>query len=333
MITDVVIAGGGPNGLMLACELALAGVRPVVLERLPEPGRTPKANAIVGQVVRLLHQRGLGVAERPRPMTAFLFGALPLSLSGLRDNTMYGLGIAQAELEALFEERARELDVDIRRGCELASFAQDDDGVTLTLTGGERLRARYLVGCDGAHSTVRKGAGIGFPGVTSAAVTSRAAHVVLPGATIRPDRAEVEVPGAGTLGLWAWHRTERGAYALLPMNSGVLTISCVEWDETGPEGEVTVGELRESLARVLGADVPMAAPPGPGPHLLRRLSGRDTRVADRYREGRVLIAGDAARGAAEGRERPCPDISAHVGRGCRLLRGRPPAGRAVRPGP
>ena len=294
MITDVVIAGGGPNGLMLACELALAGVRPIVLERLPEPGRTPKANAIVGQVVRLLHQRGLGVAERPRPIPAFLFGALPLSLSGLRDNTMYGLGIAQAELEALFEERARELDVDLRRGCELASFAQDGDGVTLTLTGGERLRTRYLVGCDGAHSTVRKGAGIGFPGVTSVAVTSRAAHVVLPGATIRPDRAEVEVPGAGTLGLWAWHRTERGAYALLPMKSGVLTISCVEWDETGPEGEVTVGELRESLARVLGADVPMAAPPGPGPHLLRRLSGRDTRVADRYREGRVLIAGDAA---------------------------------------
>ncbi|WP_219466323.1 FAD-dependent monooxygenase [Nonomuraea rhizosphaerae] len=292
MTADVVIVGGGPNGLMLAMELALGGVRPVVLERLPERSRTPKANGIVGQVVRLLHQRGL--CERPRPIPAFLFGALPLDLAGLQDNTMYGLGITQARLEERFEARALELGVEIRRRREVTAFTQDDDGVSVTLAGGGRLRARYLVGCDGAHSMVRKHVGIGFPGVTSAAVTSRAAHVVLPGATLRPDRAEAEVPGAGTLGLWAWHRTERGAYALLPMGAEVLTVSCMEWDGPEPGGEMSIGELRESLARVLGADVPMAPPPGPGPHLLRRLSGRDTRVADRYREGRVLLAGDAA---------------------------------------
>ncbi|MFD1545288.1 FAD-dependent monooxygenase [Nonomuraea guangzhouensis] len=301
MTADVVIAGGGPNGLMLACELALAGVRPIVLERLPERSQAPKANGIIGQVVRLLDQRGLyqrflGVTEPPRPIPMFLFGALPLDLAGVEGNTMYGMGIKQARLEELFEERARELGVEIRRGRELTAFTQDEEGVTLELDGGDRLRTRYLVGCDGAHSTVRKQAGIGFPGTNSASITSRAAHVVLPTATIRMDRAELDLPGVGTVSLYAWHRTERGAYGLLPLSPEVLTISCVEWDgdDPGEDVEMTLGELRESLARVLGADIPLAAPPGPGPHLLRRLTGRNTRVADRFRAGRVLLAGDAA---------------------------------------
>ncbi|MEU7746114.1 FAD-dependent monooxygenase [Nonomuraea sp. NPDC049158] len=301
MTADVVIAGGGPNGLMLAGELALAGVRPIVLERLAERSQAPKANGIIGQVVRLLDQRGLyrrflGVAEPPRPIPMFLFGALPLDLAEIEGNTMYGMSVKQARLEELFEDRARELGVEIWRGRELASFTQDETGVTLELDGGEQLRTRYLVGCDGAHSTVRKQAGIGFPGVNAFSVLSRSGHVALPGATIRMDRGELELPGVGTIALYAWHRTERGAYALLPVSPEVLMVSCIEWDsdDPGEDVEMTLGELGESLSRVLGADISPVSPPGPGPHLLRRLSGRNTRMADRFRAGRVLLAGDAA---------------------------------------
>lgn len=130
---DMVIIGGGPNGLMLACELALAGVRPTVVERLPRRSDQPKANGIVGQVVRLLHQRGLAVGDAPMP--GFVFGALPLNLAGLEDNPLYGMGIKQPALEELIERRAVELGVEIRRGHELLGFTQDPHGVSVELRG------------------------------------------------------------------------------------------------------------------------------------------------------------------------------------------------------
>ncbi|MEO3873441.1 FAD-dependent monooxygenase [Nonomuraea sp. B12E4] len=305
MSADIVIVGGGPNGLMLACELGLAGLRPLVIERLPRRSGQPKANAIVGDVVRLLHRRGLGTG-RPDPARAFMFGALPLDLAGLGDNPLTGMQIKQAELEEQLERRAIETGALVRRGHELTGLTQDAEGVTLSLTGPDgpyELRTRYLVGCDGAHSAVRKLAGIEFPGVNQSDVVSRAAEVTVPGATLRPERAELEVPGIGTFGLYAWYRTERGAYAMLPTGPGVLAVSSMEWGDTAPGGgdtapgdevPMTIDELRASLARVAGADLPLAAPAGDGPRLLRRLNGRNTRVADRYRAGRVFLAGDAA---------------------------------------
>ncbi|MFI6181044.1 FAD-dependent monooxygenase [Nonomuraea sp. NPDC051191] len=294
---DVVVAGGGPNGLMLACELGLAGVRPVVLERLPVRSDQPKANGIIGQVVGLLHQRGLTTA--PAPVPAFVFGAMPFHLAGLDGNPLRALGVRQPELEELFERRAVELDAEIRRGHELTGFEQDGEGVTLSVSGPEgpyELRTRYLVGCDGAHSLVRRRSGIGFPGVRAADVVSRTAHVTVPGAVVSPGTVEMDVPGHGTFVLYTWHRTERGAYAMLPAGPGVLSVTSMEWggEIPGDDEPMTIGELRASLARVLGADLPLGPPTGEGPHLLRRLNGRETRVADRYRAGRVFVAGDAA---------------------------------------
>src|SRR4249920_4212575 len=140
MTTDVVIAGGGPNGLLLACELALAGVRPVVLERLPERATAPKANGLVGRVVQALDYRGLygrfgGSSGPPVPVPGFQFGALPLDLSALDSHALYALPIPQRRMEELLEEDARELGAQIRRGHELAALRQTADLVTIDVQG------------------------------------------------------------------------------------------------------------------------------------------------------------------------------------------------------
>ncbi len=140
MVCDVVIAGAGPNGLMLACELRLAGVRPVVLERLPEPTELNRANGLVGQVVRMLDRRGLyqplaGQSGPPQPTPAFFFGAVPMDLRVLDDNPFYMLPVPQTRIERVLAERAAELGIEVRRGHELTGLSQNADTVTVEVTG------------------------------------------------------------------------------------------------------------------------------------------------------------------------------------------------------
>jgi 2-polyprenyl-6-methoxyphenol hydroxylase-like FAD-dependent oxidoreductase len=303
---DVVIVGGGPVGLMLACEVALAGAEPLVLERLPERLTTPKANGLVGQVVRLLDHRGLyqrftGRAGAPVPMPAFFFGAMPLPLAELETNPMFALPIPQRELERLLAERAAELGIEIRRGHEVRSYTQDPEGVTVqveTGTGPLELRASYLVGCDGGHSTIRHQAGIAFPGVSSDNLVARTANIAVPSWVNVTEDGRLMVDGVGEVQP-GFHRTERGVLTLAALDPERPIVNTLEWEEI-PDGDwpgsgtpMTLDELRESIHRVLGVDLPLEPPP-PGPALLRRLVGRNTRLAERYRDGRVFLAGDAA---------------------------------------
>ncbi|MCX5215006.1 FAD-dependent monooxygenase [Kitasatospora sp. NBC_00240] len=315
MTFDVLIAGAGPNGLMLACELGLAGVRPVVLEQLPERSGEPKANGLVGQAVRLLDHRGLyeglgGGPGAPRPVPHYVFGAFTLDLGGLDPNPVTILPVQQRLLEAQLEERALALGVEIRRGHRVVALTEQEHGdgdpaggesgpVTVDVEGpdgGYRLRTRYLVGCDGGRSTVRKLAGIAFPGVTGPDLVSRTGHISLPGSLLVAGTGELDIPGFGRLRPFTHTRTERGVIVFAAPEPGKPLLSTLEWGPppAGEDGPMTLTELRASAGRVLGVELPVEPPTSPGPHLLRRVTGGNTRLAERYRHGRVLLAGDAA---------------------------------------
>ncbi|BBX71727.1 FAD-dependent monooxygenase [Mycolicibacterium psychrotolerans] len=299
---DVVIAGAGPNGLMLACELALAGVQPVVLDRLPGPSAEPKANGLVGQVVRQLEMRGLyrrfsGAASAPEPLLTWMFSGMHMPLAGLADNPMYAMMIAQPTLVRLLLERSAELGVEVRWGHGVEDLADGPDGVRVTVAGpqgGVTLDARYLVGADGGRSTVRKLVGIPFPGHTSDTV-SRLAHVAVPD-ELRTADGGLEVPGYGRLP-FGHTRLDHGGIIFADLGQGNPMLGTIEF---GPEDDVddaeplTLSELRRSARRVLGVDVPIGAPRGDGPPALRRIAGQNTRQAERYRCGHVLLLGDAA---------------------------------------
>ncbi|HEX5407746.1 MAG TPA: FAD-dependent monooxygenase [Pseudonocardiaceae bacterium] len=290
---DVVVVGAGPIGLMLAGELALAGVRPVVLERLPQRSEVPKANGLVGQVVRWLDHRGLyqrltGDTRAPQPTPAYMFGGMPLSIGYWPDSPLHIMRLPQWDLEVGLAQWVADLGVRVRRGFDVTGCTQDWDGVTVT--GSATLRARFVVGCDGAHSVVRKQAGVDFPGVSTDRVVSRTAHVVLP----LTASGELDVPGMGRLRPFTYHRTDRGLFVFATFQPGVQLVTAMEWDQPDDDSPATIEDVRAGVARVLGVDVPMMQPTQPGRWVLRRVASRSTRQADRYRAGRILVAGDAA---------------------------------------
>lgn len=298
---SVVIGGAGPNGLLLACELALAGVRPVVIDRLPGPSEEPKANGLVGQVIRQLDMRGLyhafgGDEGPPRPAAGWPFAGMPLNFLGIEANPMHALLIPQPRLVRLLEKHARGLGVDIRWGHELVELKSGPDSVALTVAAGGRtyeLPTRYLVGADGGRSFVRKCVGIGFPGHTSP-IESRVAHVGLPEEFLRPGRG-YDIPGFGRL-KFGYNRFERGSIILFPLEPDRPLLGTIEYGEArqSADDDMTLDELRASVRRIIGVDVPLDTPKVPGPHALRRLENINSRQADRYRVGRVLLLGDAA---------------------------------------
>ncbi len=300
---DAVIVGAGPTGLMLAIELCLGGVTPVVLERLPEISEIPKGNGLVGHIVPVLDYRGLldtlrADATYAGPVPRFFFGPLGLDFSPLAGSPLQVLALPQREIERKLDSRLTELGGAVRRGHELTGLAQGDGTVTADVRGpdGEyRVQTRYLVGCDGAHSPVRKLTGIGFPGLTSDNV-ARIGRVLVPAGLIVNATRELDVPGAGRLPMMRPVRNARGMYTLGPLASVDKTAPpnayIVSTHEEEPAADLTapmmLEELRASVRRVLGADLPMS-----DPVWLTRVVG-NSRQADRYRAGRVLLAGDAA---------------------------------------
>lgn len=296
---DIVIAGAGPNGLMLACELALAGIRPVVLDPLPGPSSEPKANGLVGQVVRTLDMRGLyemitGDPNPPQPVYGWIFAAMTLNFFGMPDNPMYALAIQQPRLVRLLEKRARDLGVDLRWGHALAGLRPEPNSVELTVSSAEReyrVAAGYLVGADGGRSLVRKAVGIEFPGYTSQTV-GRLAHVHIPDGLRRADGG-LDVPGFGRIG-FGHNRFDSGGVIFAEFEPGRSLFGTIEFAPPVEDKPMTLAELRDSARRILGVDLPFEEPKGPGPHALRRINGQNTRHAEHYRDGRVLLIGDAA---------------------------------------
>jgi 3-(3-hydroxy-phenyl)propionate hydroxylase len=268
----VVIAGGGPTGMMLAAELALAGVDAVVVERRPDHVLDgSRGGGFHARTIEVLDQRGVAdrfIAEGDVVQVA-AFGTAMLDMSDFPTRHPYSLGIFQNEIERIMSAWVAELPVRIEYGSEVTGFAQDDSGVDVRLADGDTLRAQYLVGCDGGRSAIRKAAGIEFPG-WDATRSNLIAEVEL---TEEPP----EGPRHDDVGVHGLHKMEDGK-----------TVRAVVTEREIGTGEPTLQDLSEALVAVFGTDFGIHSPTW-----ISRFSDT-TRQAASYRDGRVLLAGDAA---------------------------------------
>ncbi|MFG2164783.1 rifampin monooxygenase [Micromonospora chersina] len=276
---DVIIAGGGPTGAMLAAELRLHDVRVLVLEKETEPASFVRIVGLHIRSIELMAMRGLleRILERGRrrPAGAYFAAIDKPAPDGLDSAHAYLLGIPQPVIVRLLEEHAIELGAQVRHGCAVVGFEQDDDGVTVELADGERLRSRYLVGCDGGRSTVRKLLGVAFPGEPSRNETLMGEMEM--GAPQEEIAAKVS----------ELRETDR-RFSLAPAGVGVYRVVVPTAGVTDRAAPPTLEDFRRQLRAVAGTDF--------GAHSPRWLSrfGDATRLAERYRVGRVLLAGDAA---------------------------------------
>lgn len=277
---DVIVAGGGPTGFMLASELRLHGVHVVVLERETEPNVHARALGLHVRSIEIMDQRGLLERFLARgsqyPVVGFFASIRKLRPDRLDTAHPYVLAIPQTTTERLLNEHATELGAEIRRGCELVGLNQDKHGVTAELADGTRLRSRYLVGCDGGRSTVRKLLGVGFPGEpTRREWLLGEVEVAMSPETLNAVVAEVR-------------KIHRG-FGAMPLGEGVYRFvaraEAVAEDRTVPP---TLDELKQRVRAIAGTDFGMHSP-----RCLSRF-GDATRQAERYRTDRVLLAGDAA---------------------------------------
>src|SRR5215218_2602309 len=280
-VFDVIISGGGPTGMMLAAELRLHDVDVLVLDRDTEPNPAVRSLGLHPRSIEILDQRGLldrflGHGQQYPGVTGRFAGIVPPRPTPLDTAHDYVLGIPQPVADRLLAERAAELGARIRRGCEVTGAEQDDDGVSVELADGTRLDSRWLVGCDGGRSLVRRLLGIGFPG--EPATTEWLLGEVK--VTAPPDELAAVANEV--------RKTHRG-FGIGPAGDGlsraVVPAASVAEDRSVPP---TLEEFRTQLRAYAGTDFGVHSP-----RSLTRFTDA-TRLAERYRVGRVLLAGDAA---------------------------------------
>ncbi|MDA0167579.1 rifampin monooxygenase [Solirubrobacter taibaiensis] len=276
---DVIIAGCGPTGAMLAAELRLHDVRVLVLEQEAEPASAVRIVGLHIRSIELMAMRGLleRLLEhgRQRPVGGIFAAIGKPAPEGLDSAHPYLLGIPQPVIVDLLEAHAMQLGAQVRRGCPVTGFEQDDEGVTVELADGEPLRARYLVGCDGARSTVRKRLGVGFPG-------EPARNDTLMG------ELEVGASPEQVAATMAELRDVNRRFWLRPVGEGVYSVVVPAASVSDRATPPTLEDFQQQLRATAGTDF--------GVHSPRWLSrfGDATRLVERYRVGRVMLAGDAA---------------------------------------